>query len=94
MYRMNQIGSGNTTIVTSGGKTRITYYSTEVVIFNAKTIWLDNGGQKTTTTKIRMNQASNQFGLGYQVYQKKQEWFVEFKGETIPFNGDSVKLLR
>jgi hypothetical protein len=33
-----------------------------------------------------MNQASRQFGLGFEVYQKAHEWFIVTpEGETVPF---------
>lgn len=41
-----------------------------------------------------MNEASREFDLGYSVYQRKGEWFIEFKGETIPFNQSSIILER
>lgn len=41
-----------------------------------------------------MNQASNQFGLGYSVYQKKGEWFVDYKGTTHKFDKDMITLDR
>jgi hypothetical protein len=40
-----------------------------------------------------MNQASNQFGLGYQVYQKDWQWYVDFDGQTIDFH-DGMELTR
>jgi len=39
-----------------------------------------------------MNQASNEYDLGYQVFQKKGKWFVDFKGDTIPFEGKTLVL--
>jgi hypothetical protein len=33
-----------------------------------------------------MNQASNQFGLGFRVYQKEWVWYVEYKGKVMPFH--------
>ena len=41
-----------------------------------------------------MNQAGNQFNLGYSVYQEKGQWFCTFKGETKPFNGNKLDLIR
>ena len=38
---------------------------------------LDTCGWKSATTKTRMNQAANQFGLPYRVYQKDYVWYVE-----------------
>ena len=41
-----------------------------------------------------MNQARQTFGLGFEVYQKDWEWFVEYKGETIEYQGDTLILDR
>ena len=77
-----------------GNNTLVRYHNTDVVSFDdTRThIVLKTGGWKTMTTKTRMNQASNQFGLGYQVSQKKGYWFVDYKGQTIPFDSDSLTL--
>ena len=72
----------------------ITYWSTPVVKFDSQKIILNTGGWKTTTTKARMNQASNQYNLGYQVAQKAFKWFVIFKGKKIEFTGDTITLER
>ncbi len=33
-----------------------------------------------------MNQAANQFGLGYSVYQKNHDWYVNLpSGKTVDF---------
>ena len=58
---------------------------TIVVVFDRESIKLDSGGWHTATTKLRMNQVSNQYDLGYLVFQIKGEWFVEYRGEDIPF---------
>lgn len=61
------------------------YHSTEVVRATATIVTLDSGGYRTHTTKTRMNQAANQYGLGYQVFQKDFEWFVGYHGAVHPF---------
>lgn len=72
----------------------VKYHGTEVVKVSPgqKKIILDTGGWFTNTTKTRMNQASNQFNLGYTVYQKNKQWFTDYKGETYAFNGDICEL--
>lgn len=95
MSQVQKVGSHKTTVSTDkDGKTRVTYHNTDVVTFDDETIELDTGGYKTLTTKTRMNQAANEYGLGYAVYQRKGQWFVDYDGETIPFEGDSVTLER
>lgn len=59
------------------------YHDTAVVgVFNDGTIRLNSGGFRTYTTKLAMNQASNQDGLGFGVVQKAGKWLVWWKGET------------
>jgi hypothetical protein len=72
----------------------MTYHNTEVVHATPQTITLQTGGWFTATTKTRMNQASNQYDLGYEVFQKARLWYVNFKGETIRFITDTLTLTR
>ena len=37
-----------------------------------------------------MNQAANQFCLGYRVYAKKHAWFVDTGYSVLPFDDDSL----
>ena len=46
---------------------------------------LRDGGWQSVTTKLRMNQASNQFDLGFSVYQDKFVWFVQTKSGTFRY---------
>lgn len=93
MARQNRVGKHATTVATSNESTKVTYHSTVVVDFNRFAIFLDSGGWQTATTKTRMNQASNQFDLGFRVYQKDFDWFVDYKGKTIDFK-DGMRLSR
>lgn len=79
-----------TNIRTADKETIVRYHSTDVVQFTDKEIILNSGGWKTVTTKARMNQTSNQFDLGFVVYQQKGDWFVDFKGKTINFEDNMV----
>jgi hypothetical protein len=86
-------GRATTTYANERG-THIRYHATEVVSFNAKQITLRTDGYFTLTTRTRMNQASNQYGLGYRVFQKDFNWFVEHGGKVIPFLGTQLVLKR
>lgn len=88
MSQQNTIGRTATTVYTENGTTKVRYHSTVVVEFTPETIILNSGGWHTATTKTRMNQAANQFGLNYRVFQKDFDWFVEL---TEP-NGDTVDI--
>ena len=49
-------------------------------------IYLDSGGYNTTTTRRRMNEVSQAFGLGFRGYSKKHQLHVEHKGMIEAFN--------
>lgn len=57
-------------------------------------IYTNTGGYRSRTTKLRMNQASNQFKLSFSVYQRKGDWFVDYAGTTIPFDSEELVLYR
>jgi hypothetical protein len=96
MAQTMEIGKHRTSVYTEDGWTKVVYHSTCVIKWNDKEIILNSGGWRTLTTKARINQASNQFGLGIKVFQKNDEWFV-----TVPTDGgltfnfeDNIKLNR
>jgi len=93
MSQQHTLGKTSTTVRSEGdGHLSVVYHATEVVKRENGVITLDTGGWKTATTKTRMNQASSQFGLGYNVFQKNHEWFVDYEGKTLPFDGDKITL--
>jgi len=93
MAQTQRLGKGNTTVKgNAAGDLSVVFHSTEVVKKVNGVITLRNGGWRTATTRTRMNQASNQFGLGYTVTQKDYDWFVIYKGATLAFNGDEITL--
>jgi hypothetical protein len=93
MGQQSQVGKVATTILTVDGYIVVVYHSTPIVSFNADRIILDHGGWMTETTKRRMNQAANQFGLGFQVYSRNFSWYASFNGQEIPLE-DSVVFLK
>jgi hypothetical protein len=93
MSQQYRLGTAHTTTATVNGMTNVTYHSTVVVSFNEKKIVLNSGGWHTNTTKTRMNQASNQFALGYTVTQKDFGWYVSFNGKIRDF-ADGMTLKR
>ena len=96
MGQMQKVCKNNTKIETaisdlSGLETTyIQLHNTTVVTFDQNFIVLNTGGWKTVTTKARMNQASNQFNLGYRVSQNNHEWFVTIGNVSLPFEGHMV----
>lgn len=94
MRRHNQVGKHKTSVMVTNGMGTVVYHRTPVVHWDAQKIVLDTGGWFTNTTKSRMNQASNQFGLGYTVWQKDRAWYVRYKDMVHSFSGDTLELTR
>ena len=82
--------AGNTAITTKDGVTKVIFYSTAIVSFNAEEIVLNTDSYWTNTTKARMNEASKQFDLGFKVYQKAKKKLVDYRGDTIPFTDGMI----
>lgn len=60
-----------------GPMTTFYYHNTAIVqVFGNGNIKLNSGGWRTATTKLAMNQASNEFNLGFSVSQRKGVWYV------------------
>ena len=86
MPRMNKLSSYKTSIMATGDKLAVVYVNTLIVDKHGDTITLDSGGWETVTTKRTMNQAAQQFALGYSVTQRNFKWFVTLPtGDTVPF---------
>jgi len=79
------IGNHKTSIVNDNNILMVCYHNTPVVKITDDEIILNSGGWLTATTKRRMNQASLQYNLGFAVYQVNFSWYVDYKGDTIPF---------
>jgi len=85
------IGNHKTSVINDNQVTMVCYHSTPVVKITDDEIILNSGGWLTATTKRRMNQASLQYNLGFAVYQVNFSWYVDYKGDTIPFE-DGLRL--
>ena len=94
MAQTQEVGTHKTLITQKDDATMVWYHSTMFVYFDKEDILLDTGGWKTYTTKLRMNQTSNQFGLGYYVFQRDHQWYVDYQGEIRPFINGSILLKR
>lgn len=94
MAQTQRISGVATNVKTENGVTVVRYHATDVVTFDVNTIKLNTGGYRSATTKLRMNQTSNQFDLGYVVWQDKGEWYVEHKGKKYTFEGKTLELKR
>ena len=76
------------------GQIEIIYHQTAVVTYDFEQIILNTGGWWTRSTKTRMNQASEVLGLGFRVFQKKGDWFVDYKNDVLPFTENTLELNR
>jgi hypothetical protein len=97
MSKTDTLGRTATAVCTVAGVTHVTYHKTAVVSYTAERVTLRTGGWRTATTKLRMNQASNQFGLGFTVTQKAGEWFVHLRnvGKVLTFgSADEISFPR
>lgn len=100
MSQTHKLGTVATRVFTEDGTTHVQYHATRVVSFDSKRVTFRTGGWRTVTTKTRMNQACNQFDLGWGVCQRKGEWFVSYHaGEGVhilerPFNDSEITVPR
>jgi len=79
MARMDKLSTYKTTVEVEGDKGSVIYVNTKIVAWDGDNITLNSGGWQTVTTKRKMCQASNQFGLRFTVYQRKGIWYVDVK---------------
>ncbi len=94
MAQVQRVGVHKTVIfVDDIGFTNVIYHQTKIVDFDCNSIRLNSGGYRTTTTKLRMNQTSNQFKLEFKIFQKKFTWLITFEGITSLFY-DHMLLIR
>ena len=97
-----RVGTHKTQVIRDGITTQVIYHVTPVVTFDTHNIVLNTGGWHTATTKLRMNQASRQYRLGYTVYVARSKWYADYQYtwngniyiETYPFNHGKLKLAR
>ena len=96
---LNHIGSHKTVVefnshsfLSGLNVTRVLYHGTAVTQFNNKEILLNTGGYFTATTKKRMNQASQEFNLGYYVFQKNYVWYCNYNNKIFSFSGNKLSL--
>jgi hypothetical protein len=55
-------------------------------------IRLDSGGSRSLIVRSRLNQASRQFGLGYQVMVREGAWIVQTSRDSYRFE-DGMHLM-
>ena len=88
MAQQNTIGKHRTSVQHySTGFVSVDYHDTRVVMANGNTgaVRLDSGGWRTQTTKTRMNQFANEYGMKFHVYQSNFDWYVDTPQGVIEF---------
>lgn len=70
------------------------YHNTNVVSWDPRSILLDTGGWRTSTTKHRMNQAAASYKLEYSVHQSRRRWLVTTKGGEFLMLGQTCRIDR
>ena len=87
--KWNRLSSYKTKIARFDNGAIVTYQTTNIVEFNAERVHLDTGGWQSVTTKRKMNQAANQFDLGYSVTQVNHVWWIWTKAGRFRFEAES-----
>jgi len=87
MPRMDRLSSYKTVWIDNEEGGLVIYQKTKIVEWdNNGNVTLNSDDWMTTTTKRKMNQASNQFCLQYGVVQRDYKWFVTIDGcDDIPY---------
>ena len=102
MPTMKRIGRHKTRVYfDEDGWIKIKYHNTIVVKFTDQEIILNRGrkriqkdGRINVTAKNRMNQASNEYNLGYIIFTKGYKWFVGLPGGSVVEYQKNLKILR
>ena len=91
MAQQQRISKNNTAVYFSGNVQCVALHATEIIRHNPQTrhVQFDTGGYFTATTKTRMNQAMNQWGIPLHVSQESGEWFVHNRqtNDKVKFMG-------
>ena len=86
MPRMDKLSNYATTWWNKDNQGGVTYQNTQIVAWKDNKVTLNSDGWETVTTKRKMNQASNQFCLRFDVWQENFKWFVNLpNGQTVKY---------
>ena len=76
--------------VDDDGTVNVRYHNTIILKkSNDGNVILNTGGWNTTTTKRRMNQASELYDLDFYVYQRNHEWYVKNSNGNVQHYKDA-----
>ncbi len=95
MLQDNQTIAYKTTVqLDEQGRKVIVYYETSIVCFDDAEILLNTGNWWSRSTAQRMNLVSRHFKLGYRVFRKGKQWYVEYQDQKHEFDAIEIKLNR
>lgn len=77
----------NTAVETVNGVTKVTLHGNEIaeINWNENSLFIDNCGWETTTTKSRLNAILQALKPGVCLFQKRGQWFI-----TDPNGPDAI----
>jgi hypothetical protein len=82
------LSGGNTTVITQGEITKVLLHGNLIAEFYGGTLQIFDGGWQSRTTKSRLNAILRPLGWG--IFQKDYEWFVNYNGENVPFESGMI----
>lgn len=95
MSNSSILNGPNTKTIIEGNNIKINFYGTDIVNINKKNnkniITLSTNTFKESTKK-RMNAASKEYNLGYEIKKVKNSWQINFQDEIIPFTESPITL--
>lgn len=80
----------NQTTTTHKGYTKIVLYKTTILVFGRHVVCLNSGGHRTALTKRRLNQASVDHRLGFEIVQIKGDWKIRYRGNEETFRDNMI----
>ena len=87
--KLKQMGftPNNTYLVIEGSESVLYLHGYKIAVYNAeeRTVWFNNHGYSTATTKKRMNEFCRVFAPGLSVFQKNYDWFVKDRNKNKTF---------
>ena len=75
-------------VLNPDGESVCTYHWTDVVTWEKGYVTLRTGGYDTLTTRDRMNQCADEYGLGYGVYREKGETYLVIRNKHVCNKGN------
>ena len=76
------------------GMIRIYYLGIPIVSFNKEKIILRTRDTWTNEILLMMNQIADQYHLGITIHKARNEWYIRYNGETLPFDLETKEMRR